>query len=167
MKEDHQRLLRQLLVETRVLSLAVLVESKPFVGLLPFVVRPDFSAVLIHASDLARHTRGLSQDAPFSVLLQIPDRSDADPLQLPRVSLEGEVRVLERGTSQYDSGKELYLSRFPGSAQTFSLGDFRLYELELEKGRLVAGFAQAATVTGAILRELGESWEIGGLDDER
>jgi heme oxygenase (biliverdin-IX-beta and delta-forming) len=154
MDDDERRLLRDLLTRQRVLSLSVLVDGKPHAGLLPFVVQPDLCAALVHASDLARHSRGLQTGAPFAALIHLPDRPDADPLQLPRVSLEGTVAVLDRGTPAYQAGRELYLARFPASAVTFGLGDFRLYELRFERGRLVAGFARARTVTAAILRDL-------------
>lgn len=157
MNDEERRLLRDLLTGQRVLSLSVLVDGEPHVGLLPYVVQPDLGAALVHASDLARHSRGLQPGAPFAALIHFPDRFDADPLQLPRVSLEGTVTVLDRGTPEYDAGRERYLSRFPASDVTFTLGDFRLYQLGFERGRLVAGFARARTVTAAILRELAPS----------
>jgi hypothetical protein len=154
MDDRDRNLLKELLAQ-RVLALGVLVEGKPYAGLLPFAARPDFGALLIHASDLARHSRGLTPGAPFSVVIHLPDRFDADPLQLPRVTLEGTVSVLERGMPEYESGRELYLGRFPAGARTFQLGDFHLYELGLEGGRLIGGFAQAHTVTAQMLAELG------------
>ena len=154
MDDRDRALLRELLAHQRVLSLAVLVEGRPYAGLLPFAARPDFSAVLVHASDLARHSKGLVPGAPFGVVIHLPDRVDADPLQLPRVTLEGTVAALERGTPEYESGRELYLARFPGSAQTFALGDFRLYELAFESGRLIAGFGRARSVSPRILADL-------------
>jgi len=154
MDDRDRELLRELLAHQRVLSLAVVVEGKPHAGLLPFVVRPDFSAALIHASDLARHSQGLTAGAPFGVVIHFPDRLDADPLQLPRVTLEGTVAVLERGTEEYRAGAELYLARFPGSAQTFALGDFHLYQLAFESGRLIGGFARARSVSPRVLAEL-------------
>jgi heme oxygenase (biliverdin-IX-beta and delta-forming) len=156
MDERDRDLLRDLLTHGRVLSLAVIVEGRPYAGLLPFVVRPDFSALLIHASDLARHSKGLDDGAAFGAVIHSPDRPDADPLQLPRVTLEGSVSVLERGTPRYQAGRELYVGRFPGSAQTFALGDFRLYQLALESGRLIGGFGRARSVSPRILAGLAE-----------
>ena len=154
MDERDRDLLNELLAHQRVLALAVLVEGKPYAGLLPFVVLPDFSAVLVHASGLARHSKGLLPGAPFGAVIHFPDRLDADPLQLPRVSLEGTVTVLERGTAEYQAGRELYVARFPHSAQTFALGDFRLYRLALANGRLIGGFGRARSVSARILADL-------------
>lgn len=155
MDDRDRALLRDLLAHQRVLSLAVLVDGRPHAGLLPFVVRPDFSAALVHASDLARHSRGLVPGAAFGAVIHLPDRTGADPLQLPRVTLEGTVSVLERGTPEYDAGRDLYVGRFPASARTFALGDFRLYRLAFESGRLIGGFGRARSVSPRILAELG------------
>ncbi len=155
MNDRDRRLLKELLAHQRVLSLAVEVEGRPHAGLLPFVIRPDFSAALVHASGLARHSKGLQPGAPFGAVIHFPDRVEADPLQLPRVTLEGTVSVLERGTAEYQAGRELYLARFPHSAQTFALGDFRLYQLAFERGRLIGGFGRARSVSARILAELG------------
>ncbi len=154
MDDRDRELLREVLARQRVLSLSVVVEGRPYAGLLPFVVRPDFSAALVHASDLARHSKGLLPGAPFGAVIHFPDRLDADPLQLPRVTLEGTVSVLDRGTAEYQAGRELYVARFPHSAQTFALGDFRLYQLALEGGRLIGGFGRARSVSARILAGL-------------
>lgn len=154
MDREDRALLKDLLTGQRVLSLAVQVDGRPCAGLLPYVVLPDFSAVLIHASDLARHSRGLTAGAAFGAVIHLPDRVDADPLQLPRLTVEGTVSILRRGSREYESGRELYLGRFPGSAQTFALGDFHLYELSLESGRWIGGFGRAHTVTARILAAL-------------
>ncbi len=40
-------------------------------------------------------------------MIHFPDRLDADPLQLPRVTLDGTVSVLERGTEEYEAGRQV------------------------------------------------------------
>jgi putative heme iron utilization protein len=151
--EDHV-LLKHLLTHQRVLSLAVLVENVPVIGLLPFVVTPDYAGALIHASGLAKHTAGLRAGALFSILIHSPDQPDADPLQLPRVTLQGEVQLLQKNTPEYHAGRDRYLTKFPDSAQTFALGDFNLYQLHFRDGRFVAGFGQAYNLTADTLRRL-------------
>ncbi len=155
MKPEDISVLRQLMTETRVLSLGVLVDGEPHVGLLPFVVTPDFGSVLVHASTLARHSRGLQPGSPYSALIHGPDR-DGDPLQVPRVTISGRVQPVERSTAEYDELRKVYMDRFPTSQQTFSLGDFSLYRLDLERGRLVAGFARAVTLTRQSFAELAQ-----------
>ncbi len=65
MNQEDTTLLRDLLLGQRVLSLGVLVDGAPYVGLLPFALAKDRRALLVHASSLARHTRGLVEGAPF------------------------------------------------------------------------------------------------------
>jgi len=153
-KLEDLDVVRGLLRHVRVLSLGVIVDAEPHVGLLPFVVAPDFGSVLVHASRLARHTRGLLPGAPFSALIHGPDEPDADPLQVPRLTVAGTVRPLARGEREWEEARRLHLERFPGSAQTFALGDFALYRLQFESGRLVAGFARAVTLRPESFREL-------------
>ncbi len=153
MEIEEARLLRTLLTRNRVLSMAVLVDGAPLVGLLPFAVRPDWSAAIVHVSRLARHAKGLGDGAPFGVLVHEPDAPDGDPLQVARVSLEGEAMTLAPGTPAHDEAKALYLARFPGSAGTFALGDFALHELRFRRGRLVGGFARAINLSEESLRK--------------
>ena len=146
MRKDEARLLKNLLTQPSVLSLGVLVEGEPYVGLLPFMVSDDYRELLVHASGLALHTRGLSPGASFSALIHAGEHPGADPLQLPRVTLQGRVRVPEKGTEEYRQASELYQSKFPQSAQTFFLGDFHLYLLQIVRGRLVAGFGRTVNI---------------------
>jgi putative heme iron utilization protein len=151
---EEATLLRDLLERQRLLALGVLVDGEPYVGLLPFAAAADFSALFVHASRLARHAKGLGEGARFSALLHAPDGPGADPLQIPRVSLQGEVRPLAEGTPEHEDARGRYLARFPGSAGTFELGDFGLYALRIREGRLVAGFARARNVSPGDLLEV-------------
>ena len=154
MDATQQDMLRRILTECRVLSLAVTVDDAPYAGLLPFAVRPDFGAFYIHASGLARHSRGLGEGTSFGLVVHLPDRPDADPLQLPRVTLHGTVRLLDKGTPAYEEGRARYVEKFPKSAQVFGLGDFNLYALEPEQGRLITGFGGALNIGPRTLGEL-------------
>ena len=154
MTSEQLQELRELVSNQRLLALAVLIDGAPYAGLRPYAFIPEHGAVLVHASRLARHTRGLEPGARFSVVIPRPDRPDADPLQVPRVTLEGTVEVLERGTEDYREGKQGYMERFPSSEKIFQLGDFKLYRLRFEKGRYVGGFARAVNVTAQDVSQL-------------
>jgi putative heme iron utilization protein len=154
MTPEDRDLLKDLLAHQRVLSLAVLVDGEPYVGLLPFAILPDFSAALVHASRLARHTAGLRTGAPFSLLVHLPDHAGTDPLQLPRVTLQGKVNLLAKDGQEYAAARSLYLAKFPDSAQTFALGDFNLYTLAFDSGRFVAGFGRIYNLSADTLRQL-------------
>ena len=153
MRSEELELLRSLLTRQRMLSLGVLIDGKPYVGLLPFVTRPGFQALVIHASSLARHTRGLVGGAPFGALIHAGDRPDADPLQLPRLSLEGSVRRIPRDVGEWEASRDVYLEKYPSSRSIFQLGDFHLYELAIESGRLIAGFGSIHTLNRRTLAE--------------
>jgi putative heme iron utilization protein len=144
MDPRDRALLHALLATRRVLSLAVVVDGEPVVGLLPFARALDGPALIVQASKLARHARGLREGAPFDALVHEPDSEDRDPLQLPRAILRGRVRVLDPGTADHDEAREAYLAKFPGAMAVAMLGDFAFYRLEIDGGRLVSGFARAA-----------------------
>ena len=50
MKAEDRLVLRRLLTEVRVLSLGVLVDGTPYVGLVPFAVGTNRGSALVHAS---------------------------------------------------------------------------------------------------------------------
>jgi len=153
LRSEELDLLHQLLARQRVLSMSVIVDDKPYVGLLPFIPRADFGALVIHASSLARHTRGLRPGAPFGALIHADDSPDRDPLQLPRLSLQGTVRPIPRGEAEWNESRDIYLERYPASRSVFQLGDFHLYELQIESARLIAGFGSIHTLNRSTLAE--------------
>jgi len=149
MKQDEATLLVTLLRQSPVGVLAVLVDGKPYQGLVPFVFDEAHPAFLIHVSSLARHTRGLKPGAPFSLMIHgVPQ----DPLQTPRASFSGTVEVLQKGSEPYMDARRRYLARFPSAEITFTLGDFHLMRLVPEEVRFVAGFARAYSLTSTQLQ---------------
>jgi putative heme iron utilization protein len=154
MQPEDEITLYRLLTEEPVATLAVIVESKPVTGLLPFVAAPDLQAVYIHASSLARHTAGLNSGEIFSLMIWMTRREYADPLQVPRVSLEGETMLISREAPDYQGARQLFIDRFPGSVRLFSFQDFNLYRLEFSKGRFVAGFARAYNISPKSLSKI-------------
>ena len=164
-RSEELELLHDLLTGQRMLSLGVLVDDKPYVGLLPFVTRPDFGALMIHASSLALHSKGLADGAPFGVLVHATDRPGADPLQLPRLSLQGKVRRIPREDAEWAAVRDVYIDKYPSSRSIFQLGDFHLYELVIESGRLIAGFGSIHTLNRKTLAEAARSTLAGGHED--
>jgi hypothetical protein len=138
MQPQQTELLRALLSEQRVLSLAVVVDDRPVIGLLPFALMPVGRALAVHASRLARHTAGLIDGAPFDALVHEPVTGDVDPLQVRRVTLRGVVR-----TANDPAVRTAYLLKFPDAEPITALGDFAFYRLEITGGRLVSGFGAA------------------------
>jgi hypothetical protein len=141
MKREHAEILHDLLEQRRVLSLAVIVDGEPVIGMLPFAAESDWGALLVHASRLAPHAAGLEAGGAFTALVHALDDPSTPAGELPRVRLSGTVEALARGTPPWVAGRDRYLARFPDAAMTFQLGDFELYRLHIRSGRLIAGFA--------------------------
>ena len=146
--------IRDMVASHRVLSLAVLVEGDPEASLLPYAVRPDYGAVYVQASGLARHTRGLQPGARVGVLIHENEATDADPLQTKRMTVQATVAVLDRESDTFAAAREVFVGRLPGAEMTLSLGDFNLYELTLGRGRYIAGFGQAYNIGPDTFKEI-------------
>ena len=157
MEPEELSLVKRLLTDCRVLSLGVLVDGKPHVGLLPFVAATDYRSALVHASQLARHSRGLQPGSPFSVLIHACEEQADDALQVPRVTISGTVQLVAQVDADFETSRQAYIDRFPSAERTFLLGDFNLYRLHFEWGRLVSGFARAITLSPDSFRELSAS----------
>ncbi len=154
MDDAARTTLRNLILGSRVLSVAVDAEGQPYASLLPYAMRPDLSGFLVHVSELAKHTRGLTDGADFGLVIHQPDDGEIDALQVPRVLLQGSVRRLERGSEAWTTAQAAFVAKFPQSEMTFGLGDFHLCELRPERGRLVTGFAGAHNIGPQTLAKL-------------
>jgi len=146
--------IRRMLTTRKVLCLALIVDGETAASLLPFAVAPDFLGVYVQASSLARHSRGLQAGGKVGLLVHDPDTDDADPLQIARLSVQATIEPLERDTGEFNAASEVFRGRFPTAALTLSFGDFSLYRLRFDRGRFVAGFAQAYDLDAETFREL-------------
>jgi putative heme iron utilization protein len=144
--------IRSLLDTERVLAAAVLVDGEPVAALLPYAVGADYATLFVQASGLARHTKGLQPGAAIGVLVHAAATADRDPMQLPRLTVQATVTVLERQSEPFASAARLMMQRFPATATTLALDDFNLYALELGRGRYVEGFARAFNVGPETIR---------------
>ena len=149
MTPEDQSKLEKLLFGQRLIALALVVDGEPVVGLLPYAVAVDRSALYVHASRLARHSEGLKAGARWSGAIHEPDSAGTDPLQVPRLILEGSVTPLVEGSPELELGARAFLSRFPGAALTLSLPDFTLHRLGLEGGRMILGFGRALNLSAS------------------
>jgi putative heme iron utilization protein len=156
MLKSTVRALQALLDQQRILTLAVQTAQGPYAGLLPFVPVADRSAVLVHASKLARHTQGLAAGAHAGILVHEQDGPEKDPLQIKRLMFDCSVQPFERKSPDWEAGRELFLARFPDSRITFGLGDFTLYRLQFIAGTYVAGFGRAMDIEPPDIRRLAE-----------
>jgi putative heme iron utilization protein len=153
--EDSARL-GGLLLGQRLVALGVVAEGEPIVGLLPYAVADDGTALIVQSSSLARHSRGLAARGRWSGLIHEPDSAETDPLQVPRLLLEGVVDPLPGDRPEFRPAARAFLGRFPQAAMTLQLPDFTLYRLEIREGRMVLGFGRAINLSMDHLRDLAE-----------
>jgi hypothetical protein len=73
---------------------------------------------------------------------------------MPRITISGTVQLVAQADPDFDAARHAYIDRFPSSEQTFLLGDFNLYRLHFEWGRLVSGFARAVTLSPDSFKDL-------------
>jgi heme oxygenase (biliverdin-IX-beta and delta-forming) len=151
--EDEARL-GGLLLGQRLVSLGVVAEGQPVVGLLPYAVAEDRTALIVQSSGLARHAKGLVAGAPWSGVIHEPDAAGTDPLQVPRLQLEGVVDPLRGERPDLEPSTRAFLGRFPEAAITLQLPDFTLYRLEIHGGRMVLGFGRALNLSASHFRNL-------------
>jgi putative heme iron utilization protein len=144
---ERREAVRTLLEQRKVLGLAVILDDEPAVSLLPYAAAPDFSAVYVQASQLARHTQALRAGAGVSILVHGLDTEDADPLQIERLTMHAVVEPLDRGSETFAKASEVFVARFPSAEMTLGFADFGLFALRFVSGRYVAGFAQAFDVS--------------------
>jgi len=157
MSPEQLDAVRDLLTSSRVLALALVVDQAPVIGLLPFAATPDSRGLVVHASQLARHSRGLLAGASFDVLIHEPVVEGVEALRVKRLTLRGEVLPLEPGTPVHDAARALYLMKFPEAEPVTTLGDFTFFLLRVQGGRLVTDFGAAANVTAETLATLAGS----------
>ncbi len=147
MKHEEQIRLTQLIRSQRWAALATLDASAPFASMVAYASEPGFSGFLLHLSRLAPHTRNLLTDPQASLVIGEPDTGQADPQTLARVSIQGKVVQLPRGSADYQAGRALYLDHLPCAEPLFSFDDFTLFRLVPHEARYVGGFARAYTLS--------------------
>ena len=142
MDNESLTILAKLLRTQRTAALATLRQGEPLVTMVLFVPAADFSAFYIHVSRLAYHTQAILKDPRVSLMIAETDRGDRDPQMLARVSFRGEAIAMSGADDDHEAARASYLARYPGSRQTFMLGDFSLYRIQPKAIRFVAGFGR-------------------------
>ena len=129
-----------------VAALGTLHEGRPFVSMVPFAVLPDGSAMVIHVSHLATHTKDMLDSPGVSIMVVAPLAPELSPQELPRVTIQGQAVLCDATSPRYAEAKSAYVERFSQSAGMFDFADFQLFLIEPTSARYVGGFARAATL---------------------
>jgi putative heme iron utilization protein len=143
---DGKRLMRL----ARTGALATLDDGKPLTTLVGVASDWDGSPLFL-MSDLARHTKLLARDPRVSLLLTT-EGGRGDPLNQPRVTLNGTVRKREGR-----DGRVRYVQRNPKAKLYVDFADFSLRRLDIESVHFNGGFGRADLLTPPDLLTPGDS----------
>ena len=154
MKQEQKLALATLIRQQRWAGLATVDSTgQPLAAMVAYAYATDFSVFYIHVSKLSQHTQQMLEQTKISLIIAEPDTGEGDPQTLARMSISGEVEVIERDSPAYESIKQTYLDRLPTAKQLFGFGDFVLFQLNPKSLRFVGGFAQAHSATAKTLLE--------------
>ena len=141
------RELRKLLRTQRVAALGTLADDgAPFVSFVPFAIEPKGQCLVLHVSELAAHTRHLQVRDRVSLMIMQAALATEPVHALPRVTLEGQARVAQRGSVEWAACRAAYLARFPDAEPMTELGDFRFVVIAVTGARQIAGFGSARSL---------------------
>ena len=156
MDASQEAQLAHLVFSNRWAALATVKDGKPFSSYVAYV--PDLSnmpdgsdGMLIHVSRLAGHTTNLLESRYASLSMSEIDDGNGDPQTLARVTLQGDVTVIDRDGDAYNDCREKYIQALPASQQLFSFADFVLFKFSVDQVRFVAGFGKSFTLSAETL----------------
>jgi len=138
------------LLQQRQAMLATVSDGNPHAGMVAVAGLPDGSAVLLHLSRLAAHTRHLLVHPALALLWCEPDHTDVVDVQtLARLTLYGTAQLVARDDGEYAALQASYLRRLPAATMLFDFRDFELFKVVIDHGRFVGGFGQARNLSTA------------------
>jgi putative heme iron utilization protein len=123
----------------------------PYVSLVLVAWDERFRPILL-ISSLAEHTKNIDADGRASLLMT---DDGADPLARPRMTVIGRFAALTG--DEAESARTRFVHSHPSAAGYATFRDFRVYRLEVETIRLVAGFGRQAWITAKELLEAAPS----------
>jgi heme iron utilization protein len=152
---DAKRLLRL----ARTGALATLDATRPLATLIGVASDWD-GAPLFLMSDLSRHTKNLAAN-PYVSLLLSSEGGRGDPLNQPRITLNGVVRRRPE-----EDGRERYIRRNPKAKLYASFTDFSVRRLHIETVHFNGGFGRADPLTAADILTQGDASALAAAEAE-
>ena len=127
---------KKLLREARSGALATLMRGwgDPYCSLVNVATAAN-GAPLLFISALAVHTKNILADSRVSLMLD--ERREGDPLEGARVMLMGTAVRTEN-----PAARRRYMTRHPDAELFASFTDFAVFEIEIKRTHLVAGFGR-------------------------
>jgi len=148
MNRELTVVLQQLIHGRMIAALGTLHQGAPFVSMVTFAAARNGSLIL-HVSRLATHTQDMLANLDVSLLITESEAVGKMPQALARVTVQGRAEMLDRDSEKHTDAREVYLSRFPDAAPLFEFADFNIFIIKPVSARVIAGFGQAITITGA------------------
>ncbi len=154
MSPELVSLVRAMLLNRRVAALATLHDGLPSASMVPFAatVVTGRLVLIVHVSGLAAHTRDMRSHPEVCLLATARESPDVPPQALPRISIPAVAEFVPQDHPEHAAFEAAYLAMFPDSAPLFTFADFSLVALVPTSARLVAGFAQAMTLSADSLQ---------------
>ena len=115
--------------------------------MVPFAIIGEPFAFIVLVSTLSAHTREMLADGNVSLLIMEPEGIKQLPHALARVSMQGRAEPIGPDDIRHGVSHAAYSARFPDMTGLFDLGDFTLFAIIPTEVRVVAGFAQAASIS--------------------
>src|ERR1700730_12837646 len=86
-------------------------------------------------------------DPNVALMIMEPETDTKPPHTLARVSMQGRAEPISQDDPRFRAARAAYSARFPDMVGLFELGDFTLFAIAPAVARVIAGFAQAASIT--------------------
>jgi len=149
-------LARKLVDEASFASIAVLEPQSGMPMVSRIGVATDLQGDLVFlASDLSNHTKALALDPRASIMVGEPGKGD--PLAHPRITLIGNIEMIDQDTDQYPELRERYLKHHPKAQLYVNFLDFHFFRMALQRANLNGGFGKAFELQPADLaREISD-----------
>jgi putative heme iron utilization protein len=155
-EDDDQNLLREfqaLRESLKTIQLATIgSDGNPEASYAPYVWIEKYC--YLYLSELARHTRNLIANPAISLLLIEAEEKSNNLFARQRIILQGEVIRIDRESDQFQVVMADFKSQFGGFIDVIEpLQDFHLFQVKLQTGRFIRGFARAYDLVGPGLDE--------------
>jgi len=144
--KDFYKQARALLLRARVATLATASEGLPFAALVTPAFLDDLSPLLL-LSELSTHTRQLKAH-PSCALLVTGEATTENPQTAPRLCITGTAAIIPSAQA-----RAAYLATHPYAEMYVDFADFAFWRIELTGAHYIGGFAAAARLNVAQLRE--------------
>ena len=149
MKEASASRAAELVRGCKVAALGTLHYGGPSVSMVPYAIIEDPFAFVVLVSALSAHTKQMLGDPKVALMIMEPETDTKRPHTLARVSMQGRAEPLSQDDRRFGAARAAYSARFPDMVGLFELGDFTLFAIAPATVRVIAGLAQAASITPA------------------